>query len=153
MTINRNSNLRQLGGIKGFYLGQLEGQTLRNIGACCTDPDRIEDVIQATIAFDFTTKIANNYKVILAHKDDAKYIADFLCGLNWLGMFYSRFYNERRDPRYQSVLRDFYLLDEIEYFAEAGDFYYFAYDYLLHRFYDDKTIDDAIKSEVIRIND
>lgn len=153
MTINRNSNLRHLTGAKAFYLGQLEGQCLRNIGACCTDPDRIDNVIQATIDFDFTTKIANNYKTILAHKDNAQYIADFLCGINWLSMFYGRFYDERHDPRYADILKNYYLLDEIEYFAEAADFYCFAYDYLLHRFYDDNTIADSVKSAVIRIND
>ena len=153
VNVNRNSTLRQLDGIKSFYLGQLEGEYLRGMGNIFGCPERASEVIAASMKFDFNKKIANNYKVIEANKDDAVFIADYLCAINWLSHFYSEFDNNKDNPKYRQILKNFYLESEIDYFEEAADFYCFAYGYLNNRFYDDKNISDSVKSDVWNIND
>lgn len=150
MTINKHSKLRALNNFKAFYLGQLEGQAIRNM-ASNLNIERDNDIIAALNCFEFTKKVYENYDPIIKHKDDALFIANYLCAINWMSHFYSQMSEDR--PVVKSILNKFNLADESEYFNEAADYYCFAYSFLNKKFYNDLNISDSVKSTVYKIND
>lgn len=151
MTINKHSKLRALDGYKAFCLGQLEGNAIRSMAKQFNNIERDNDVIAALNAFEFTQKIYENYAPIMKHKDDVNFIANYLCAINWMAHFYSDMCEDR--PVVKEVLSSYHLLDEIDYFNEAADYYCFAYNFLVKKFYNDTSIKESVKNLVYRLND
>lgn len=151
--ITKNYILGNIDGImKGFYLGQLEGQMLRNMANRWNLADRADELIIALNQYNFSDKrVRENYQYILNHKNDALKIADFLCAINWMGGLYHVMASEG----FTATRKNFMLNEksDIEYMNKASDYYSFAYEYLWNRFLDDTSISQEVKSTVIRVND
>ena len=148
--MNKHTTLRSLNSVKAFYLGQLEGQFLRSFAKMNGCAAREDDVINALNHFDFSKKLFSNYDVIAKNSTNAQFIADYLCAINWMSFIYSDM--ARPSAKMQEILKRFFIEDEVAYFEECWDYYAFAYDYLYRKFMNDRTISDAVKSEVYRIN-
>ena len=153
MTINKNSKLRTLHSFQGFYLGRLEGEYIRTVAEATGNSSRMEAILNAANAFDFSKKIAHNYPYILKNKDNAQAIADYLCAINWFSHFYDEMDRNWDKAPYQSLLKQCGLQNEHDYFVECADYYNYAYRYLNDRFYEDESISDTVKSQVYKIND
>ena len=149
--MNKHITLRSLDSVKAFYLGQLEGQLIRNFGRITGCTDRTDDLINTLNYFDFSKKLFTNYEPIAKHSTNAKFIADYLCVINWM----SHIYAQMAEPStaMKNVLKNFFVDDELEYFKDCCDYYCFAYEYLYTKFRNDRTISDEIKSKVYYIND
>ena len=149
--VNKHSKLEKLNNFHGFFLGQLEGQYIRNMSKMINQSDRADELINALNHFEFTKKIYENYSVIETHKNDAVFIANYLCSINWMSGLYCRI--SEPDEYWKDVLKNFGLSSETEYFKKAADYYCFAYDFLNRKFYNDSKIKDAVKTNVYRLND
>lgn len=149
--MNKHTTLRSLNSIKAFYLGQLEGQLIRNFGRITGCIGRADNLIDSFNHFDFSKKLLANYEPITKHSTNAEFIADYLCVINWMSHIYAQMAEPSAAMR--DVLKRFYLEDEIAYFEECWDYYAFAYEYLYNKFMNDRTISDTVKSSVYRLND
>lgn len=147
--MNKHTSLQPLftESYKAFMLGQFEGQYILSMAKMFHLDSKAESIISASTKFDHTKELYKNYKYISDNKNDANKIADYLCALNWLGGAYSYLSNHPEiATRYCIEIPKPVLEDVI-------DYYYFAYNFLNDKFYNDRTINDNIKSAVYRIND
>lgn len=147
--MNKHTKLQPLftEGYKAFMLGQFEGNYILSMSRMFGLDNRTEDIISASTKFDHTIELYKNYKYITANKTDATKIADYLCALNWLGGAYSYLSNHPEiAAKFGIQLPEAVLEDVI-------DYYYFAYNFLNDKFYNDPAITEAVKSEVYCIND
>lgn len=149
--VNKHSKLEKLDSFHGFFLGQLEGQYIRNMSKMINQEDRADELINALNQFEFTKKIYENYSVIEAHKNDSVLIANYLCAINWMSGLYCRI--SEPDDYWKEVLKNFGLSCQTGYFKKAADYYCFAYDFLNRKFYNDSKIKDTVKTSVYRLND
>lgn len=149
--MTKHTTLRSLSAVKAFYLGQLEGQLIRNMARLTHSEHRVENLLNALNHYDFGKKLFTNYEPITKHATNADFIADYLCAINWMAHIYAQMAEPSAAMR--NVLKNFFVDDELEYFAECAEYYSFAYNYLVNKFYNDRKITDVVKNDVYTIND
>lgn len=147
--MNKHTKLNPLftEGYKAFMLGKFEGDYILSMAKVFGLSKRAADIISASTKFDHTIELYKNYKYITANKTDAVKIADYLCALNWLGGAYSYLSNHPEMAAQYGIQIPKAVLEDVI------DYYYFAYNFLNDKFYNDPAITDAIKTRVYSIND